>query len=78
MQKIMVVAGLLTFAISPALAAEYYVALNPTTKKCKILEEKPDGTTMIMLGTSSYATRDEAKAAKKTFAECPKKPESPQ
>ena len=80
MQKIMVVAGLLMFVVSPALAAEFYLAQDPSTKKCKILDAKPDGTTMIMLGTSSYATREEAKAAKKTFAECPKKPkpESPQ
>ena len=80
MQKIMVVAGLLMSVVSPALAAEFYLAQDPSTKKCKILDAKPDGTTMIMLGTSSYATREEAKAAKKTFAECPKKPkpESPQ
>ena len=80
MQKIMVVAGLLMSVVSPALAAEFYLAQDPSTKKCKILDAKPDGTTMIMLRTSSYATREEAKAAKKTFAECPKKPkpESPQ
>ena len=78
MQKTMVLAVLLTFVISPALAGEYYVAQDPTTKKCKVLDAKPDGTTMIMLGTSSYATKEEAKAAKKTFAECPKKADSPQ
>ncbi len=32
------------------------------TKKCKIMQIKPDGTTMIMIGT--YATEDEAKAAR--------------
>ena len=78
MQKIMVIAGLLTFVFSPALAAEYYVAQDPTTKKCKVVDVRPDGTTMIMVGTTSYATKEEAKAAKKTFAECPKKSESPQ
>jgi len=52
------------------------VAQDPATKKCKIVHEKPDGKTMIMIGTSSFATKDEAKAArlKTTADECPHKP----
>ena len=50
---------------SSAPATEFWVAQDPATKKCKVVEEKPDGTTKIMIGTTSYATKDEAKAAKK-------------
>jgi hypothetical protein len=45
-------------------AAEFYVAQDPKTKDCDIVQEKPDGVTSIMIGTS-YTTRSDAKAAKK-------------
>jgi hypothetical protein len=62
MQKCLI-ASLLVFIVSPVLAAEYYVAHKKET--CKVVHKKPDGKTMVMIGTSSYATMDEAKAAKK-------------
>jgi hypothetical protein len=54
-------------------AEEFYVAKDAKTKNCGIDTTKPDGTTKIMIGTSSYATRDEAKTAKKVAPECAKK-----
>jgi hypothetical protein len=62
MQKCLI-ASLLVFIVSPVLAAEYYVAHKK--EACKVVHKKPDGKTMVMIGTSSYATMDEAKAAKK-------------
>ena len=73
MSKYAVVAVGVFMIATPALAAEFYVALNPETKKCKIVEEKPDGKTMVMIGTGPYATKEEAKAARKAATECPKK-----
>jgi hypothetical protein len=73
MKTYLIVAGVLTLVVSPALAKEFYVAQDPASKKCKIVDEKPDGTTMIMIGTSSYATEEEAKS-KTTAEECPHKP----
>jgi hypothetical protein len=73
MQKHVVIAALLSMLATPAIAAEFYVAHDPATKKCKIVEEKPDGKTWVMIGTAAYATRDEARAAKQAAAECPKK-----
>jgi hypothetical protein len=70
MQKYVVVAALLSMLVTPALAAEFYVAQDPSTKKCKVVEEKPDGKSMVMIGTASYATKDEARDAKKAAAEC--------
>ena len=68
-------ASLMAFLASAAVAAEeFYVVQNPSTKSCKISNKKDDGTN-IMIGTSSYPTADEAKAAKKAAPECqePKK-----
>ena len=66
------VATLLVFGVGSALAAEFYVAQDTAPKKCKIVETKPDGKTMRMVGTSSYATKEEARAAIKAAAECQK------
>jgi hypothetical protein len=70
MSKFVVIGALLTAVAAPALAAEYYVAQDPATHRCKIVEEKPDGKTMVMIGTASYATRYEAKVARTAAAEC--------
>jgi hypothetical protein len=42
---------------------------NPKTKSCKISNKKDDGE-HIMIGTASYKTADEAKAAKNAAPEC--------
>ena len=63
---------LLSFA-TPALAEEWYVVQDPKSKKCDETQKKPDGQTQVMIGTAVYASKVEAKAAKKAAAECPKK-----
>ena len=73
MSKYVVVAAVLIAIAAPALAAEFYVGRDPTTKKCKGVTEKPDGQTMVMIGTAPYATKEEVKAAKKASTECVKK-----
>jgi hypothetical protein len=70
MQKSFMIAVLLNMFVTPASAAEFYVAQNPKTKKCTVVETKPDGETSVMVGTTSYATKDEARAAKKAASEC--------
>lgn len=45
-------------------ATEYWVSQDATTKKCKIDEKMPDGKTQVMLGATSYPTKEEAKAAR--------------
>jgi vancomycin permeability regulator SanA len=56
---------LLVAASSTVFAAEFWVSQDPTTKECKVVEEMPDGKTQVMVGATSYPTRDAAKAAKK-------------
>jgi hypothetical protein len=66
----------LIFVVNPAFAKEFWVARDPDTKKCEIVKQKPDGQTKIMIGTTSYPTKEDAKAAraKATVEECPQKP----
>jgi hypothetical protein len=58
-------------ASSACFAAEqFYVYQDSSTKKCKITTEKPDGVAKITIGTSAYATREEAKTAKHAAPQC--------
>jgi len=54
---------------TPVLAAEFWVSQDPATKQCKIVETMPDGKTAVMIGATSYPTKDEAKAARKVAME---------
>ena len=77
MPRFFAAAAVLLALTSSAWAAEYYLAKDPATGACHIVQEKPDGTKMTMVGTQTYATKDEAKAAKKAAkkaGEC-KKPD---
>ncbi len=70
LNKVMFASVALVMVSGPAFSAEYYVAQNASDKKCSVTETKPDGTTMIMIGTAAYATQEEADAAMKAAAEC--------
>lgn len=76
MRTYLAAAGLLSFVASLALAAEFYVAQDTDTKKCVIVDTKPDGKKWVMIGTSSYATKVEAKEARAqtTLEQCPHNP----
>ena len=68
--KYPILAGLLTFLVSPAHAAEYYVIKIQPSGTCLIVDHKPNQTSDTIIGTSPYATKDEAKKAKKAATEC--------
>lgn len=51
-------------------AQEFYVVQDAKTKDCEVGPQKPDGTAKMMIGTSAYGTRAEARAAKKAAPEC--------
>lgn len=73
MTRALLVAALVLFGANTVLAADtFYVAKDKAANKCKIVKSEPDGEKLIMVGTASYATKDEAKAAKKAAAECKK------
>jgi hypothetical protein len=77
-QRIAVSLLILIAGATPALAAEFWVSQDPQTKKCRIVETMPDGKTQVMIGATSYPTRDEAKAARtaaRDAGQCAKKSE---
>ena len=55
---------------TPAFAAEFYVAQNATSHKCSVMSKKPDGKTMMMLGTEGFKTKSDAETAMKGMTEC--------
>ena len=66
-----VIAGLLVAGfVTPAFAAEFYVAQNATSHKCQVISKKPDGKTMMMLGTEGFKTKSDAETAMKGMTEC--------
>jgi hypothetical protein len=73
MKRALLAAALLALQITPTIASEFYVAHNVSTKKCKVVDVKPDGEKWVMVGNTSYASLSEAKAAKRQATECPKK-----
>ena len=70
MQKYLIAGLLVAGMISPAFAAEYYVAQSSNTHKCSVLGQKPDGKSMIQLSSSTYRTRADAQKAMKGLSEC--------
>ena len=70
MKIYLVAAGFMALLVCPALAAEeFFVVQNPETKNCKVSNKKDDGEN-VLIGTTGYATADEAKAAKAAATEC--------
>ena len=73
MTRALIIVALVLVSTTSAFSADtYYVAKDQTTNKCKIVKSKPKNEKLILIGTDSYATKDEAKAARKAAAECKK------
>jgi hypothetical protein len=70
MKKYLIAGLLVAGFVTPALAAEYYVAQNTSTHKCSIVSKKPDGKTLTMLGADGFKTKSEAHSAMKGMTEC--------
>ena len=70
MKKYLIAGLLVAGFVTPALAAEYYVAQNASTHKCSIVTKKPDGTTLTMLGTDDFKSKSEAHSAMRGMTEC--------
>lgn len=70
MKKYLVAAALIVAFATPALAADYYVALRlgGGAVKCEIMTTMPDTKTHKMMG--KYSSEADAKAAMAKMAEC--------
>jgi hypothetical protein len=63
MLKMLALAAVVAAVGTPgAMAAEYYVAQEKATKKCKVVETRPSATetTWVQVGPLAFKTRDEA------------------
>jgi hypothetical protein len=50
--------------VTPALAAEFYIVQDTSTKRCQIVEQRPTSTTTTVVGGDKvYTSRTEADAA---------------
>jgi hypothetical protein len=54
---------------APALADEYYIVQNPTTKVCHIVSQKPEPSVGIVVGTP-FGAKVEAEQHMKTVKVC--------
>ena len=70
-RKYLLAAALVAAFAAPTFAAtSYYVAHDAKTHKCSVATTKPDGKTMMMIGTAAYSTEAAATAAMKAAKEC--------
>ena len=72
MRKFLLI-GTLAFAVSAAqtaVAAEFYVVRDATTKKCTVVDTKPTTTTTTIVDNGTFKTRTEAETSMKTMKVC--------
>lgn len=73
MKKILLI-GALAFAASTiaqtAMAAEFYVVRDASTKKCTVVETKPTTTTTTIVDNGTFKTKTEAETGMKTMKVC--------
>jgi hypothetical protein len=66
--------GTLVFAASAvaetAVAAEFYVVRDATTKKCTVVDTKPTTTTTTIVDNGTFKTKTEAETGMKTMKVC--------
>ena len=60
MLKVLGLAAAAALVSTAALAAEYYVVQEKTTRECKVVETRPTETTWVQVGPLAFKTRDEA------------------
>jgi hypothetical protein len=73
LRKILMI-GALAFAASAiaetAVAAEFYVVRDTTTKKCTVVDAKPTSTTTTIVDNGVFKTKTEAETGMKTMKVC--------
>jgi hypothetical protein len=72
MKALLAGAAVAALISSPALAAEYYIVQDPTTKRCTIVEHRPTnpGIGVVVLGPLSFGVRAEAENHMRTVEVC--------
>src|SRR3954463_11738351 len=65
MRAILASAALTVFFITPSLA-DYYVVQEPSTKRCRIVEERPAFGVGVVIGGVGFGVRTEAESRMRT------------
>jgi hypothetical protein len=56
---------------SPALAADYYIVQDPTTRRCTVVEQRPANPGVgVVLGPLSFGVRGDAESHMRTVETC--------
>jgi hypothetical protein len=69
MRGVLAGAALAAFIVTPSLA-DYYIVQEPTTKRCRIIEERPAPSVGVVIGGAGFAVRTEAESRMRTVEEC--------
>jgi hypothetical protein len=70
MRGVLAGAALAAFVITPSLA-DYYIVQEPTTKRCRIVEERPASPSVgVVIGPGGFGVRTEAEGRMRTVEEC--------
>jgi len=70
MRPVLAGAALAAFVITPSLA-DYYIVQEPTTKRCRIVEERPASPGVgVVIGGVGFGVRTEAEGQMRTVEEC--------
>jgi hypothetical protein len=65
MRAILAGAALAAFVVTPTLA-DYYIVQEPTTKRCRIVEERPAPGVGVIIGGVGFGVRTEAESRMRT------------
>jgi hypothetical protein len=62
--------ALAAFVVTPSLA-DYYIVQEPTTKRCRIIEERPASPSVgVVIGGVGFGVRTEAESRMRIVEEC--------
>ena len=70
MKKTIICGAVLAAFITPALADQYWVVQDSSTKHCTVVTEKPTTTTTTVIGNTAFETRTAAEGSMKTTKVC--------
>ena len=69
MRALFAAAALAAFMATPSLA-DYYIVQDSTTKRCRIVEERPAPGIGVQIGPIGFGVRAEAESRMRTVEEC--------
>lgn len=69
MRAPLLASALAVFAVTPSLA-DYYIVHEPSTKHCRIVEERTAPSVGVIIGGAGFAVRTDAESRMRTVEEC--------